>query len=209
MPEDSGGLSALDLDFAAAGRLGIEHLAELGHRDVAIIGSTTPGTSELSWSVRFHEGAEAAAAEHGVRVRTWAGGATVGELDRWLEEKGGRLAETSAIVLLNVALIEPLFRPAARNGVRIPDDLSVLVLASAGRLARLYPSLTLLDVPEDAMLDAAVKEILRIMRGAPPGNAALLPAPRGTRIDRLGGPRRGPASGAVGAIDPCGQTKFV
>lgn len=195
MPEDAAGLSAVDLDFAGAGRLAVDHLAALGHRDVAVVGSTTAGTSELSWSVRFHRGVDAAAAEHGVYVRTWAGGATVEELDRWLDEERERLAQTTAVVLLNVALVEPLFRRASERGVRVPEDLSVIVLASRDRLERLYPTLTLLDVPGDAMLDAAVMELLRIMGGAAAGSGTLLPAHLVTRHSTAA-----PLPGGVGRL---------
>ena len=38
VPADTAGLACVDLDFAAAGELCVEHLAGLGHREVAFIG---------------------------------------------------------------------------------------------------------------------------------------------------------------------------
>ena len=39
LPRDAAGLSCVDLDFEAAGRQAVDHLAGLGHRQVALIGS--------------------------------------------------------------------------------------------------------------------------------------------------------------------------
>ena len=39
LPRDSAGLSCVDLDFDAAGRVAVRHLASLGHRRIALIGS--------------------------------------------------------------------------------------------------------------------------------------------------------------------------
>jgi len=38
VPDDPAGLDCVDLDFAAAGRLCVAHLARLGHRTVAFLG---------------------------------------------------------------------------------------------------------------------------------------------------------------------------
>jgi DNA-binding LacI/PurR family transcriptional regulator len=117
MPEQTAGLSAVDLDFAEAGQLAVRHLAELGHRDIAILGSTTAGTDELSWSVRFHRGAAEAARRAGARLSPSACGPTAAELDRWLDEATAQDGVPTAIILLNVALIEPLLRRAAERRV--------------------------------------------------------------------------------------------
>ncbi|CAM5231180.1 LacI family transcriptional regulator OS=Streptomyces tendae OX=1932 GN=GUR47_38025 PE=4 SV=1 [Streptomyces tendae] len=38
LPADTEGLTCVDLDFRATGALCVEHLAQLGHRDIAVIG---------------------------------------------------------------------------------------------------------------------------------------------------------------------------
>ena len=181
MPLDTGGLSAVDLDFAEAGRLAVNHLADLGHRHIAVLGSLTPGTSELSWSVRFGLGAESVAAEREVRLSPWAGGSTVAELDRWLDDVADDSPGATAIVMLNVALIEPLLRRVAERGVVIPEDLSLVVLASGEQMDRVYPAVTLLDVPGAEMLETATQMLIALMAREEPGSTVLLPARLETR----------------------------
>ncbi|MBM7790746.1 LacI family DNA-binding transcriptional regulator [Tenggerimyces flavus] len=59
-PRDSTDLTCIDLDFHAAGAKCVAHLADLGHRHVALVGTTA----------RVADGAHAAAATRGVEVAT-------------------------------------------------------------------------------------------------------------------------------------------
>lgn len=45
LPAETAGLTCVDLDFTATGALCAEHLAGLGHRDIAVIGEAPPSTS--------------------------------------------------------------------------------------------------------------------------------------------------------------------
>lgn len=176
MPEDSAGMSAVDLDFAASGRLAIEHLVSLGHRDIAVLGSATAGTSELSWSVRFERGLRQSAQEHAVSPSFWTAGSSARDLDGWLDEAARERPGTSAIVLLNVALLDALLRRAAERGVSIPRDLSIVVLASDEHLAHRHPEITLLDVPGAHMLENAIKLLRRELSGDATLTRELIPA---------------------------------
>lgn len=44
LPADTSGLTCVDLDFKATGALCVEHLAMLGHRDIAVIGEAPEST---------------------------------------------------------------------------------------------------------------------------------------------------------------------
>ena len=64
LPEQSNGLSCVDLDFAAAGAACVHHLADLGHRDIALVGpSPAVYRRGTSFAGRFRRGYDTAASE--------------------------------------------------------------------------------------------------------------------------------------------------
>jgi DNA-binding LacI/PurR family transcriptional regulator len=69
LPADSTGLTCIDLDFAATGAACADHLADLGHRDVALIGeSLEVYRRHTGFAVRTLRGFQARAAERGLRT---------------------------------------------------------------------------------------------------------------------------------------------
>lgn len=196
MPEDSVGMSAVDLDFAASAALAAEHLAALGHREIAVLTSSTGGTSELSWSVRFERGMTEAAERLGIRATFWAAGSGARDLDRWLEEAARERPDTTAIVLPNVAVLDALLRRATERGVSIPGDLSIVVLASDEHLHHRHPEITLLDVPGARMLDAAIG----LLRNELAGEGTLTHEFIAPRLIDRGSTGAAPAAGALAAL---------
>lgn len=164
MPENTFGLSAVDLDFAQAAQITVEHLADLGHRSIAVLGSPING-GELSWVARFRTGALAAAAQAGIDVRFHDVQDGVTEFDRWFEQMIAREPETTAIVLHNVQLLDSLLLRSRARGFSIPGDLSVITLAPKERMSVLYPDLTILDLPGQQMLERAVDRVVRELSG--------------------------------------------
>lgn len=175
MPDDPHGMSAVDLDFAGSAHLAVEHLAALGHRDIAVLGSTTEGTSELSWSVRFEQGIKDAGESSGVSASFWAAGSGPKDLDRWLKDAARERPHTSAIVLLNVALLDALLRRAAQRGVSIPRDLSIVVLATDEHMQHRHPDITLLNVPGARMLELAIQLLRQELAGEGSFTRVLVP----------------------------------
>ncbi|MGW3465217.1 LacI family DNA-binding transcriptional regulator, partial [Streptomyces olivaceoviridis] len=69
LPADTTGLTCVDLDWSATGALCVEHLAGLGHRDIAVIGEA-PAVYErhTGFAERTLDGLRSRARETGVRV---------------------------------------------------------------------------------------------------------------------------------------------
>lgn len=72
LPADTSGLTCVDLDFKATGALCVEHLAMLGHRDIAVIGEA-PAVYErhTGFAERTLDGLRS-------RARSWASGCCTG-----------------------------------------------------------------------------------------------------------------------------------
>lgn len=174
MPEDAAGLSAVDLDFEGSARLAVEHLVELGHRDISVVGSPRAG-AELSWMTRFRAGAADAGGRAGANVSFESVGAETDDFDRWFDGLLQTRPDTTAIILHNVPLLDALLRCSRERGFSIPEDLSVVTLAPIERMAPLYPELTVLDLPGSRMLERAVDRAVVELAGELPGVIELIP----------------------------------
>jgi DNA-binding LacI/PurR family transcriptional regulator len=174
MPADTEGMSAVDLDFSAAAQQAVEHLTELGHRDISILGSVLSG-EELSWVARFRVGAQTAAEQAGATLSFDSVGTAPADFDRWLDNLTAVRPQTTAIILHNVSLLDALLKCANERGFSIPADLSVVTLAPVERMAPLYPDLTTLDLPGRQMLEHAVERVVLELGGQPQGAVELIP----------------------------------
>ncbi|MFD7636835.1 LacI family DNA-binding transcriptional regulator, partial [Streptomyces sp. NPDC059873] len=126
LPADTTGLSCVDLDFAAAGAVCADHLAGLGHREIAVIGEA-PGVYErlTGFAERTLSGLRERSAELGLRLlhRPCEGSyaavsATVGRI---FDERPG----TTAFIVQNEAATDPLLALLRQQRRAVPEDISV------------------------------------------------------------------------------------
>jgi DNA-binding LacI/PurR family transcriptional regulator len=168
-PADPTGLTCIDLDFEAAGAACADHLADLGHREIALVGAP-PAVYErgTGFAERTKAGFQRAAAERGVRavVRPCdptSARATAHDLLRDHPDLTG-------IVIHNEPAVEPLlaaFR-AAGHGSR-----SVIAIAPDDLAERL--DLTSIAIPADEVGRQAVTLLMAGLEGREAPAATLLP----------------------------------
>lgn len=126
LPRDTDGFDVFDLDFAEAGKILVDHLAERGHRDIILI---TPREHVYErgggYAWRFRDAALQRAATYGIRVRSYFGEtqqpAVNQQLNQILDAR-----EESAMIVHNDAVIAALPSVLYSRGIRVPDDLSVV-----------------------------------------------------------------------------------
>ena len=129
LPADTSGLTCVDLDFWATGALCAEHLAMLGHRDIAVIGEA-PAVYErhTGFAERTLDGLRTRSRELGLRVlhRPCEGGydAMSLTLARVFDERPG----TTGFVVQNESAVEPLLALLRQQGRAIPEDVSVIAI---------------------------------------------------------------------------------
>jgi DNA-binding LacI/PurR family transcriptional regulator len=125
LPRNPEGFDVFDLDFAEAGRMLIDHLNELGHRDVILI---TPRRHVYerggAYAWRFRDAALERAASYGIRVRSYYGETQQPAVNQQLNEILDTRQET-ALIVHNDAVIAALPSVLYSRGIRVPDDLSV------------------------------------------------------------------------------------
>ncbi|WP_251041367.1 LacI family DNA-binding transcriptional regulator [Arthrobacter sp. ISL-30] len=148
----------------AGGKAAAEHLIELGHRRIAFLGG--PETAECN-QARLH-GYMAALMARGLEVepgyvrmghfRTEDGVSGLKELLALKEPPTAIFAGNDSIALGVMA-------EARRNGLRIPDDLSLVGFDGTYQAAEAIPPLTSVAQPLQEMGRAALRTLLRQVRG--------------------------------------------
>jgi DNA-binding LacI/PurR family transcriptional regulator len=197
VPADSSGLDCVDLDFARAGALCVEHLAGLGHREVAFIGEA-PGiySRQIGFAERTLRGIRAAAGQAGMNlVHRPCGGsyeAAAGVLARILEER----PRTTGLIVQNEAVIAPLMSLLRTAGRIVPEDVSVVAVCQDEVAVKTSPQLSSVNLPAAELGMRAVELLMRRM--ADGADEVVLIPPTLTIRDSTA-PVRAPADGARAA----------
>jgi DNA-binding LacI/PurR family transcriptional regulator len=176
MPRDAPGISCVDLDFDATGALCADHLADLGHLDVAMIGeSESVYARHTGFAVHTADGFLGQARARGLRavLRPCDGGnvSVAGVLGRLFEER----PRTTGIVVQNEAAIPSLLSLLRSSGRAVPEDISVLAICPDQVALQASPQLTSVPIPAEAMGRQAVELVIAQLAGEPPEGRRLLP----------------------------------
>ncbi|WP_409234652.1 LacI family DNA-binding transcriptional regulator [Streptomyces sp. PA5.6] len=175
LPADAEGLACVDLDFAATGALCAEHLAGLGHRDVALIGEA-PAVYErhTGFAERTRDGLRSRAGELGLRLlhRPTDGGydAMATTLARVFDERPG----TTGFVVQNESAVEPLLALLRQRGRAVPEDVSVVAICPDQVAVGASVRLTSVSIPAREMGRRAVERTVAKLAGRGTDGAELL-----------------------------------
>ncbi|MFJ7123477.1 LacI family DNA-binding transcriptional regulator [Streptomyces albogriseolus] len=176
LPADTTGLTCVDLDFRATGALCVEHLAGLGHRDVAVIGEA-PAVYErhTGFAERTLDGLRSAARETGLRLlhRPCEGGydATAVTVARILDER----PDTTGFLVQNEAAVEPLLALLRQQGRAVPEDVSVVAVCPEQVAVQASVRLTSVSLPAQEMGRHAVEQLVAKLDGRGGDEVVLLP----------------------------------
>lgn len=139
-------VSSLAIDYAAGAEAAVDHLVELGHRELIYVAGP-----ELSSSNRERiVGLERARQRHrGITVTQIAGGAHLDDGRRVAAEVAASSA--SAVFAYNDLMAFGLLAGLAEHGVRVPEDKSVVGFDDIDLAGYANPPLTTLAVPHTAL----------------------------------------------------------
>ena len=176
VPADPAGLDCVDLDFAEAGRLCVEHLAHLGHREVAFIGEAEGiYRRHIGFAMRTLRGVRAGAAAWRIDVvhRPCEGGyeAAAGVLARVLEER----PRTTGFIVHNEAILPPLMSLLRAAGRTVPEGVSIVALCPDQLAEQTSPRLTSVHIPAQVLGTRAVELLMRRMNDGDSGEVVLIP----------------------------------
>lgn len=176
VPAEPDGLTCVDLDFRAAGELCVDHLARLGHRVVALVGSPPEVyVRRTAFARRLVEGFTAAADRHRLTSAVHPCG-TGRDAARAIAERLVReLPALTGVVVHNEPLIDPLIDAFERLGLSVPGDLSLTAVCPSPVAASARVPVTSVAVPSAELGTRAVHLLVRKLSGVPVPEATLLP----------------------------------
>lgn len=178
LPTDTSGLNCVDLDFAAAGALCAEHLAGLGHREIAVIGEAAAVYERRTgFAERTLTGLRARSAELGLRLlhRPCEGSyaSVSATLSRIYDERPG----TSAFIVQNEAATDPLLALLRQSGRAVPEDVSVVAVCPEQVARHASVPLTSVAVPAQEMGRRAVEQVVAQIEGRGSAEEVVLLTP--------------------------------
>lgn len=170
LPDDPQGLSCVDHDFAAMGALCADHLADLGHREIAFIGyGTGVYHRHAAYAERTLVGFRERAEQRGLRFvhRPCEGTyeSTAGAFARILADR----PDTTGFVVQNESAIGPLLSLLRTSGRTVPEDASVIALCAEQLAEQHAPRLTAVTGPTQELGRVAVEQVMRRLTASAAG----------------------------------------
>jgi len=188
--------SFLDIDSLHTGRTLTQHLLEQGHRKIAFISNSRFHRSfnlrYMGYLMALDEMDIHPPSEWVIRLSQPKGSlvettSPASDIEPFLEEML-HLPEAdrpTAIVAANDWIAAAVYQYAHREGIRIPDDLSVVGCDNdPGICDFLRPSLTTFSIPYEELADDAVDWMISLVKGKPLFSRPGLMHFRGTLISR-------------------------
>lgn len=169
----------IDVDYAALISRCVHHLADLGHRHVALVNrSAELVAAGYGPGLRAREGFERAVAQRRVSGTEFACGDDAAAGEACMASILGRHPEITAIATLNEAALPGVRRALEAAGRSIPRDFSIAGVAARQWAEEFRPPLTAADIPVHEMGTRAVELLLDHIAGpAAPAQHILLNPP--------------------------------
>jgi DNA-binding LacI/PurR family transcriptional regulator len=190
-PADSEGLTCIDLDFKAAGEACVEHLARLGHRVVALVGSPPEVyVRQTAFAQRVVQGFTAAADRSGLASSVHPCEASPAAARLVAEQLLREQPALTGVVVHNEPILEPLIDAFEQLGLRVPGDLSVTAICPDELAESVRVPVTSVALPSAEVGEQAVQLLMKKLGGAAGPEATLLPPTMTQRASTA--PRTGP-----------------
>ena len=181
VPEDPEGLVCVDLDFERAGQVAMDELIALRHRQIALI---TPFVSDpqvsANFTRRFRRGVVDVAEANGAEVLVVPSGPDYQSAAGAVREIYAQQPGTTAVLIHNSFVVEPVLAALERDGYRPGRDVAVIAVCTDDVAERQPVKLTSIALEPDRVSGLAVDLALRLLEGhpLPPGGSPYLIAPR-------------------------------
>lgn len=159
-PENDG-TSFVDLDFPAALRTGVEHLAGLGHQDIAFLNIGPAMTRGAAYAISATQSFEQSIARLGLRGQTYPCPPDPQqgyELVRSILEERPAL---TGIITINSWVVGSILRAVQERGLRIPEDFSLVTMLPSHLAEMMHPAMTSIDFPYQEIGRTAAEMLIR------------------------------------------------
>lgn len=166
VPTETAGLTCVDLDFVAVGRMAVRRLADAGHRRIGFVGHPAGSyrTGASNFPPRLRNGVTDEAERLGVVVDVTTPEPNAGAVRNVVADLVSDSAAPTALVLhapeyAHLATLETLHE----LGREIPTDISVLSVAQTFDTARLSPAIDAIPLIPERSCDRATDLVLQLL----------------------------------------------
>ncbi|POH64015.1 MULTISPECIES: LacI family DNA-binding transcriptional regulator [Cryobacterium] len=159
IPNDTAGLTCVDLDFEQAAVLAVRRLVDLGHREIGLIGQA-PLVYERgsNFPPRFRDAFLAEAARLGVTVAFTPAAEESAGVRAAVEHVTAALPGMTGLVLhCNEPVQSMVLDVLSQRGISVPNDLSVISACSSFSTDHLNPPLDVIPLPADQSCTRAIE----------------------------------------------------
>ena len=175
LPDDPQGLSCVDFDFAGASRTAVRHLVDLNHRSIGFIGSPQASLERhATYADRARKGFTDACDAAGVPSVLRACEASMPALTEALNAVLDAATAVTALVVHNEGLLPLLHEALAGRGLRIPEDISVVVIAPEDVALAAARPWTAVSIPAHDIGRAAVEMVMDRLNSDKPVEVRLI-----------------------------------
>jgi len=179
IPADTTGLTCIDLDFAAAGALCVDHLADLGHRSIGLIGPPSAVYErETGFATRTITGFQQATSRRGVAATTHPCEPAYESVRRTLDDLFRDQPQLTGLVVHNEPVIAPLLDVLHQLGRRVPREVSIVAICPDDVAERAHPALTSVLIPAEEVGRLAVEQLMDSLEGRQTTRTTTLLSPR-------------------------------
>lgn len=164
IPDDHTGHTCVDLDFEAAGRLALEELAELGHRQVGLVTPSAENPQrDANFIRRFRRGISGVAQDRGVEIITATACADYRSATNAVRQIFSESPGITAIVIHNSHVVEPVVAALDREGHRTGREVAVIAVCSDTVAERQTVKLTSIPLEPERVSNLAVQLAMQLL----------------------------------------------
>ena len=190
-PEDPQHLAHVDFDFAAAGGLCAQYLADLGHRSIAYLGQPEETFErEAGYAVRARNGALQTLQDLSIQSEALSIELGRDSPAEALERLFQIQPRTTGLIIYNEQALSHVLRRLDELGIRVPADMSVVAICPEDQALDAHPPVSNVSLPAAELGTVAVDQLLELLDGGSPVPVVLPPTltPRGSasRLDPPG-----------------------
>ncbi|MDD5598525.1 MAG: GntR family transcriptional regulator [Victivallaceae bacterium] len=156
--------NAVMIDFENAGKTAAEHLAKLGHRNLALFYAG----ENINISRDFKAGVVTACLDHGIRLRhenIIDLGFNCDKVTAAVDFLSGSRERVSAIITMDDDIAASAVRRLEENGLTVPDDISVTGCNDMPIASLVSPALTTVAIPIEELGRKAAEILVKRLKG--------------------------------------------
>jgi DNA-binding LacI/PurR family transcriptional regulator len=162
-PADAEGLTCVDLDFTAAGRVCADYLAERGCGDIALLGaSEAVYARRTGFAERVREGF---LGRSGANAEVWPCPDEAVSVQRTVKELLAANPALTGLAVHNEPAVGHVMHALADAGKRVGEDFHVVVIGPDEVAERVHPQLPSVLVPAETLAETAVRHLMRKLDG--------------------------------------------